>query len=52
MKYTVDIWFDNICTTLVIENTSISDRATVQIIADRITERLGGDWCSIHCWEE
>lgn len=55
MKYTVEIWFGNVFTSLVVEHngrTIDSAREEVAIVAERIKEKLGGDYCYIHCWEE
>lgn len=52
MKYTAEIWFGDVSTQLVLEDVDGKDAEAVLAVAEQITERLGGDYCSVHCWED
>lgn len=48
MKYTVDIWFGNIYTTIELESCDGSKEDSILLIAQQIAKNLGGECFSVN----
>mgnify|MGYP003403368584 CR=1 FL=1 len=52
MKYTADIWFDGIYTTIKLESCDGSKADSVLLVAQQIADKIGGECFSVNKQEE